>query len=452
MFSKKLYINIIIRVSFIVILSILLGYLIFKDQSLRFSIICLATIIILTTSLISYLNRTNRNIRFFFDSVRNDDSNLTFPVDNKSGSLKELHLSMNSVNHQIQQLKIENRQQEQYFQKILELLATGIITYDNKGFIHHANSAAKRLLSTEVLTHLQQLERIDRKLYSTISNIKPFERRLVAVNTNQGEIQLLLKSTSFGRDENELIILSVQDIKHELDEKEVDSWMRLIRVLMHEIMNSITPITSLSESLSNIYHHGKKPLVPEKVTEKTITTTVQGLNVIKEQGKSLMAFVESYRKLTRIPKPDLKPFKVSELFSRVRILADSLDKGDDTEISFQLNDPDLEIFADENLISLVLINLIKNAVEANENNTDCKIEVLSGLDFNNQPEICVTDNGPGISAENLEEIFIPFFTTRENGSGIGLSISKQIMGAHGGSLKVRSVPNKETVFRMSFQN
>ena len=285
MFSKKLYINIIIRVSFIVILSILLGYLIFKDQSLRFSIICLATIIILTTSLISYLNRTNRNIRFFFDSVRNDDSNLTFPVDNKSGSLKELHLSMNSVNHQIQQLKIENRQQEQYFQKILELLATGIITYDNKGFIHHANSAAKRLLSTEVLTHLQQLERIDRKLYSTISNIKPFERRLVAVNTNQGEIQLLLKSTSFGRDENELIILSVQDIKHELDEKEVDSWMRLIRVLMHEIMNSITPITSLSESLSNIYHQGKKPLVPEKVTEKTITTTVQGLNVIKEQGK-----------------------------------------------------------------------------------------------------------------------------------------------------------------------
>ena len=452
MFSKKLYINIIIRVSFIVILSILLGYLIFKDQSLRFSIICLATIIILTTSLISYLNRTNRNIRFFFDSVRNDDSNLTFPVDNKSGSLKELHLSMNSVNHQIQQLKIENRQQEQYFQKILELLATGIITYDNKGFIHHANSAAKRLLSTEVLTHLQQLERIDRKLYSTISNIKPFERRLVAVNTNQGEIQLLLKSTSFGRDENELIILSVQDIKHELDEKEVDSWMRLIRVLMHEIMNSITPITSLSESLSNIYHHGKKPLVPEKVTEKTITTTVQGLNVIKEQGKSLMAFVESYRKLTRIPKPDLKPFKVSELFSRVRILADSLDKGDDTEISFQLNDPDLEIFADENLISLVLINLIKNAVEANENNPDCKIEVLSGLDFNNQPEICVTDNGPGISAENLEEIFSPFFTTRENGSGIGLSISKQIMGAHGGSLKVRSVPNKETVFRMSFQN
>jgi nitrogen fixation/metabolism regulation signal transduction histidine kinase len=406
----------------------------------------------MTISLISYLNRTNRNIRYFFDSVRNDDSNLTFPVDNISGNLKVLHASMNNVNRQIQQLKIENRQQEQYFQKILEHLATGIITYDSKGFIHHANSAAKRLLSTEVLTHLQQIERVDKKLFRTIDSLKPFERRLVAVNTRNGEIQLSLKSTSFGSDQKELIILSIQDIKHELDEKEVDSWMRLIRVLMHEIMNSITPITSLSESLSNIYRSGEKPVKPEKITDKTISTTLQGLNVIKEQGKGLMAFVESYRKLTRIPKPEMKLFKVSELFSRVKILADSLDKAENAEIFFQMNEPELEVFADENLISLVLINLIKNAVEANENNPVCKIQIIAGSDQNRHPEICVTDNGPGISEENLEEIFIPFFTTRENGSGIGLSISKQIMGAHGGTLKVRSVPDKETIFCMSFQN
>jgi len=452
MISKKLYLNIAVRVSLIAALSVLLGYLIFEEQSVRFSIICLATIIILTISLIYYLNRTNRNIRYFFDSVRNDDSNLSFSVDKMSGNLRELHVSMNNVNHQIQNLKIENRQQEQYFQKILEHLATGIITYDAKGFIHHANSAARRLLSMEILTHLQQIERVDKKLFRTISGLKPFERSLVAVNTRQGEIQLLLKTTSFGYAENELMILSIQDIKHELDEKEVDSWMRLIRVLMHEIMNSITPITSLSESLLNIYRSDDKPVMPENVTEKTISTTLQGLNVIREQGKSLTAFVESYRKLTRIPKPEMKLFRVSELFSRVNILSDSLEKGSATEISFQIKDPDLEIFADENLISLVLINLIKNAVEANMDNPASKISVIAGSDLNRHPEICVTDNGPGISEENLEEIFIPFFTTRENGSGIGLSISKQIMGAHGGTLKVRSVPEKETVFCMSFQN
>jgi two-component system, NtrC family, nitrogen regulation sensor histidine kinase NtrY len=452
MISKSLYFNIITRVVLIVVLSVLLGHLIFREQSLRFSIICALTIVIITVSLISFLNKTNRNIRYFFDSIRNDDSNLSFPVDNKTGNLRELHASMNNVNRQIQRLKIENRQQEQYFQKILEHLATGIITYDNKGFIHHANSAAKRLLSTEVLTHLQQIERVDKKLFRTIRSLKSFERSLVAVNSKQGEIQLSLKTTSVGSKENEVIILSIQDIKHELDEKEVDSWMRLIRVLMHEIMNSITPITSLSESLSNIYRSGEKPVLPEDVTDKTIATTLQGLKVIKEQGKGLMAFVESYRKLSRIPKPEMKFFKVSELFSRVRILAGSLDNRENAEISFTMNDADLEIFADENLISLVLINLIKNAVEANENNPACRISIVAEHDLNRHPEICVTDNGPGISEENLEEIFIPFFTTRENGSGIGLSVSKQIMGAHGGTLKVRSVPGKETLFCMSFQS
>lgn len=452
MISKRLYINILISTTLIVALALLLGYLVFMEQSVRFSIICFATIIILTVSLITYLNRTNRNIRFFFDSVRNDDSNLAFPVDNKSGSLKELHQSMNNVNQQIQHLKIENAQQEQYFQKILEHLATGIITYNQKGFILHANSAARRLLSMDVLTHLQQIERIDKKLLRIIKTLKPFERHLVAVNTKQGEIQLSLKSTSFGSDENELIILSIQDIKHELDEKEVDSWMKLIRVLMHEIMNSITPITSLSKSLSNIYQPGEKPVAPQDITEKTITTTLQGLNVIKEQGKGLMEFVESYRKLTRIPKPEMKFFKVSELFSRVKLLADSIEKGEKTEISFIIDNSDLEIFADENLVSLVMINLVKNAIEANEKNPECKIEIFAGIDSNDKPEICVSDNGPGISKENLEEIFIPFFTTREKGSGIGLSISKQIMGAHGGTLKVRSMPDKETVFCMSFQN
>jgi two-component system nitrogen regulation sensor histidine kinase NtrY len=451
MISKRLNINIIIRVTLIVALTILLGFLVFEKQSVRFSIICSVLIIILTVSLITFLNRTNRNIRFFFDSVKNDDSSLSFPDDIKSRSLKELHQSMNKVNRQIQNLKIENRQQEQYFKKILELLATGIITYDSEGFIHHANSAAKKLLTLDVLTHLQQIERVDTNLLRTIQNLKPYERNLVAVNTRQGEIQLLLKSTTFGSSDNELTILSVQDIKNELDEKEVESWMRLIRVLMHEIMNSITPITSLSESLLNVYSSGDKQISPSEVTDKKIATTLQGLNVIKEQGKGLMSFVESYRKLTHIPKPVMKLFRVSELFSRVKVLTDSLEKGKNTNISYSIEEPNLEILADEYLISLVLINLVKNAVEANENNPHCRINITARSDLNAQKEICVTDNGPGISKENLEEIFIPFFTTRTNGSGIGLSVSKQIMSAHGGTLKVRSVENKETKFCMKFQ-
>jgi nitrogen fixation/metabolism regulation signal transduction histidine kinase len=450
MISKYLYVNIIIRVLFLVVFSSLLGYFLFVDYSIRIAIVSLIALTVLTLNLISFLNTTNKKIRFFFDSVRNDDSSLSFPIDIRGLAFSELYESMNKVNRQIQRLKIENRQQEQYFQTLLEHLATGIITYDSRGHVMHANTAAKRLLSVEVLTHLSQIERIDKKLYNTIISIKPFERKLVALNNEQGETQLSLKATSFGIKGNELIILSIQDIKHELDEKELESWMKLIRVLMHEIMNSITPITSLSESLSKIYSKNGAPVSPDEVTSKAIDTTLQGLNVIKDQGKGLMSFVESYRKLTRVPEPEKKLFKVSDLLDRVRVLYDSLEKNKKVELLVSITNPDLEIFADQNLISQVLINLLKNSLEANENNPDTMISIAAGTDIDNRPELCVTDNGPGISETKLDEIFVPFFTTKEKGSGIGLSISKQIMKVHGGNLKVRSVPDKETVFCLSF--
>jgi two-component system, NtrC family, nitrogen regulation sensor histidine kinase NtrY len=450
MFSKSLYLNIVFRVILIVFFTVVLSYFIVVNRSLRFSIICFLILVFLTINLISYLNSTNRKIRFFFDSVRNDDSNLSFSVDTKNSALRELYHSMNRVNHQIQQLKIENRQQEQYFRTLLEHLAAGIITYNDKGFILHANSSAKKLLSIDILTHLQQIERKDHKLFEMINSIKPFERKLIAVTAEAGEIQLSLKATSFKTNENELVILSIQDIKNELDEKEIESWMKLIRVLMHEIMNSITPITSLSESLSNIYSTGGKPVSSDRISDKTIATTLQGLNVIKEQGKGLMSFVESYRKLTRVPEPEKKLFKVADLMHRVQILYNSLDRSDKTDLSVSLANPDLVIFADQNLISQVLINLLKNALESNESNDTGMIKIVASEGSNNHPDICVIDNGPGITEENIDEIFVPFFTTRLNGSGIGLSISRQIMKAHGGNLKVRSVPGKETVFCLSF--
>ncbi|MGE5420206.1 MAG: sensor histidine kinase [Chloroflexota bacterium] len=450
MISRKLYITLIIHVLLIVGFSILLAFVILKYQSLRYSLLIAAIIAAISADLIRHLNRSNRNVKFFFDSVKNDDSTLSFPMDDRSAGLKELNESMNRVNRQIQQLKFRNSQQEQYFGRILDHLATGIMTYDKKGFIHHANSAARNLLLADNLTHLQQLDRLDSRLYLAVKSLKPFERRLIGINTIHGENQLSLKTTSFGSDEDELMILSVQDIKHELDEKEVDAWMKLIRVLMHEIMNSITPITSLSDSLSSIYRKENSPVTPADLDEKKIATTLQGLKVISEQGKGLMNFVESYRKLTRMPRPDLKPVKIAEIFSRVRTLSDSFGN-QKARIIFDMKNTENELLADENLISLVLINLIKNATESNENNESAEIRITTGTNKDNQSEICVIDNGPGISEENLDKIFIPFFTTRPNGSGIGLSLSRQIMGAHGGTLKVRSVPWKETVFCMTFR-
>jgi two-component system, NtrC family, nitrogen regulation sensor histidine kinase NtrY len=450
MIIRNFYFNVITRIAFILVVSAFAGYFIASGQSPVISIFCLIVDAVMAVSLISYLNQTNKKITFFFDAVRNEDSNLSFPTDKKNRSLTALYQSMKRVNDQIQQLRIENIQQEQYFQTLIEHLATGIITFNRQGFIFHANTAAKKLFSLEVLTHLQQISRVDQKLYSTISNIRPFEQRLVHFKGPRGDIQLSLKATLFKTAREELTILSVQDIKNELDEKEVDSWLKLIRVQMHEIMNSITPITSLSESLSRIYSNNGVPVQPSQVNEKTIAVTLQGLNVIQDQGRGLMSFVESYRKLTKIPEPVRKSFKASDLITRVQILYSSLEKGNNIELTVSLKDPELEIYADENLISQVLINLLKNAIEANRNNPSGRITISVGRGNNQQPEISVIDNGPGISEENIDEIFVPFFTTKKEGSGIGLNISKQIMLEHGGNLKVMSVPGKETTFCLTF--
>lgn len=450
MISKNLYINLIVRVLIIVILSVLSGYLIAAGKSLRINFICLLAIVVMTINLVTFLNGINRKIRYFFDSIRNDDSSLSFSVEEKNITVKEIYKNMNRVNEQIKKLKIDNRNQEQYFRILIEHLAIGIITFDEKGFILNSNSSARKLLQTDVLTHIKQIERIDTRLFQTINSLRPSERRLVPLRTEKGEIQLSLKTASFRTNSDEVIILSIQDIKNELDEKEVESWMKLIRILMHEIMNSITPITSLSESLSKIYSNEGQPVSPDQLTSKTIATTLKGLNVIKDQGKGLMSFVESYRKLTRIPEPEKQLFRIADLFNRLEILYDSQVKKDKFELSFSVKEADLEIFADQNLISQVLINLIGNAHDSIENIPEGKILINAGTDHELHPEICVIDNGPGIPEENLDEIFIPFFTTRQNGSGIGLSVSRQIMKMHGGNLKVRSVPGKETIFCLSF--
>jgi nitrogen fixation/metabolism regulation signal transduction histidine kinase len=450
MIGRNLYFQIIFRIVLIVLLSLAAGWMMASGQSLTLILLCFFFVVILIINLIKYLNSTNRKISYFLESVQNEDSMLSFPTNISDKPIREIYQGLNKVNKQIQQLKIEGRQQEQYFQTLLEHVATGIVTFNTKGFVLHANSAAKKMLGVDVLTHINQLERVNRNLFQAIKNIKPFEQKLVSVTTERGIIQLSLKSTSFKAKENELMLLSIQDIRNELDEKELDSWMKLIRVLMHEIMNSIAPITSLSESLCKFFTIDGRPALPEEVTEATIETTLRGLNVIKEQGNGLMLFVESYRKLTRLPKPDKIIFKMEDLVTRIKVLYASLENSEKVKLAVTISPPDMELFADENLISQVLINLTKNALQANEKNQEGKIQISIGINSEHHPEIRVTDNGPGIPDEILEQIFVPFFTTRENGSGIGLSLSRQIMRLHGGSLQVRSIPGKETVFSMIF--
>ncbi len=401
--------------------------------------------IVFTWHLISYQTRFFSKISYFFDAVRNEDSALSFPKSKNDPFLNELSSNLNRINEQIKKIKTESRQQEQYFQTLTDHVATGILSFDDTGFIFNANKNLKQMLGLEQLTHLRQLHKVDNQLAHVLKNLPPGNQRMHTIKSTSGKsINLLLKSTSFKNKDRTLRLVSLQDINDQLSEKEMESWLKLIRVLTHEIMNSIAPVTSLSENLKNLYIRDGEVISPEMVSETTIAKTAKGLEVIEQQGVGLINFVESYRKLTRLPNPELKPVNVKNLIENTVLLNKSL--WPDIQISLQINDPDLKISADEKLFSQVLINLLKNATESLYDQQNGRIHIQASCNQERKIEICIKDNGPGIPPELLEEIFVPFFTTRESGSGIGLSLSRQIIRLHGGKLTATSQPGKETTF------
>ncbi len=445
MASKNLYFKIILRSCLITFWAVLAGFLVFQGQYMLWSIIPFLLVIINTAGLIRFLNRTNKQIAFFFDAVHNDDLSLNFSENTNNKILNELNHSLNKLNNYIKKAKIEQKQQEQYYEAILSHIPIGVISFNKKGTIFIANSMAKMLLNYEHLSHIRQIERANKQLYTVFKEIQPGDQRLVKVKIKDKDIQLSLKSTRFITPDEEFQLLTIQDIKAEVEQTELDSWIKLIRVLTHEIMNTIAPITSLSETILGYY----KKEGTDQCSEKTIASTVKGLEIIQDRGKGLMNFVDSYRKLTRLPKPNKKIIQISDLFGKlIPLITNIVDS--QVEISPTVEPENLEIFADSEQISQVIINLCKNSIEALKDIENGKISLQGKVSDSGKTQIIITDNGPGIAEENIDKIFIPFFTTKESGSGVGLSLSRQIMQLHGGSLTARSAPDETTSMIITF--
>ena len=442
--------HIILKTALIGAWAFALAWAIFTEQHIGWVILFSTGLLFQIIKLIRFQNRATERINYFFESIRNEDFSQNFsPRDNRAIA-QSLQQNMKLINDYLQKVKIESQQQEHYFRALIEQVGTGILSFNENGFVLHANQSVRKLFGMEQFTHLTQLEKVDPKLAQLIRQIQPNEQKLVQYTGKQGTTTLLIKSGAFKNQNDQLCLLSIQDINRELDEKELDSWLKLIRVLTHEIMNSIAPVTSLSESLSNYYQKDGEPITTSEVSDKLIQNTIRGLDIIKEQGKGLINFVDSYRKFTRLPKPDKKLLPVSNLLEKTALLRSVALPDSHTRITVKKPSEKLLVLADEKLISQVLINLVKNAVEALDQQEAGEIELIGRETPSGQVEIVVRDNGPGIPPELMEEIFVPFFTTRENGSGIGLSLSRQVMRLHGGSLKARSVPGKETSFTLRF--
>jgi two-component system nitrogen regulation sensor histidine kinase NtrY len=251
--------------------------------------------------------------------------------------------------------------------------------------------------------------------------------------------------------------VTLQNIKSELDMHEMDSWQKLIRILNHEIMNSVAPITSLSSTLSGFYKSGGNETRPEGITRKIISDTIRGLSIIEDHGKGLINFVESYRSLTHLPKPEFARINIEEFFERVTILVNSyLDSEGGTheikpKITTDVRPANLTVMADDKLLAQVFINIVKNSIEAfDRSGKDNEIEIKAFKEPDGRVIITIQDNGPGMDADTLEKIFVPFFTTKESGSGIGLSLSRQIMRIHNGNITCDSTPGGGSTFSMIF--
>ncbi|ASV30537.1 sensor histidine kinase [Maribacter cobaltidurans] len=447
MVSRNIYLQLVFRIGLIVLTVVLSTYLFFKESYVGCGIGVLI-IIAQTTALINYVNQTNRKIAYFFDAIKNEDFTLRFPEKLSVKSLEELNHSLNMLNSMIQDIHLKKQAQEQYYQEILRQADIGIFTINSKGHILFANPTVQELLNYRPLNHIKQLNQVDQDLYQLFQKLEPFENRIYQLGNERGKRDLSIKCTPLTIEGQDLLLVVVHDIHRELDEKETDSWVKLIRVLTHEIMNTITPITSISESILKYFKKGSSNTHPTEFSKDQIKNTAKGLEVIKDQGNDLMSFVQSYRKFLSVPEPEKELVSAGRLLERVKLLLEEQNQENPVSIEIEVKPKELELYIDSQQISQVLLNLGKNAKQSLEGQENGMIKFICGINEMNKKYIQVWDNGAGIPPDLLNEIFVPFFTTKNSGTGIGLSLSKQIMRLHGGSINV--ISDDKTVFTMIF--
>lgn len=393
-----------------------------------------------TLYLLQALYKQNaQKIAFMFDAIDNSDYAFKYATRGRSSSDKLVSESLNRITQILFHAKAEAVQKEKYYELIMNSVNTGIIVLDDKGNIFQTNNEALRLLGLTVFTHVKQLGRVGDGVEQLISTIRPGEKHQVSFANERGTVHLSFRVSEMALQEKHVRIIAINDINSELDDKEIESWIRLTRVLTHEIMNSVTPITSLSDTLLSIHEH----------VDKEIRS---GLEVISSTGKGLIAFVESYRKFTHIPTPQPSLFYLLRFAERMVQLASHHNNYPNITIRIDIQPADLIVHADENLISQVVLNLLKNAMQAIGNEQpDGSIELKAYCNDDESVVIEVSNNGPAIPPDEAEHIFVPFFTTKEGGSGIGLSISRQIMRLSGGSIALKSAPaSGRTTFVLTF--
>jgi signal transduction histidine kinase len=444
---NRFYFHIVLRVILIVSTAVFLAFFITQDDKIMASLISSALIFVQTIFLIKYINKTNKNLAAFLLRLHSKDTAVNYYDEQSLKSFKGLNISFQQINDAIQRVEIENEQKTHYINSIVSNLCVGVLAFDDNGKVELMNEAACKIFDSPRIFSLDRLKEAHFDIYQALEEAKGQNEFLKKINSKNGMLSLAFRSSQIKIGDRSIHILSFLNIRNELDHNELDSWQKLIRVLNHEIMNSITPITTLSKTIYKFMHRGNKLKQAKELNDEMIKDIALNTQIITERGKSLIDFVEVYKELTQAPKLNISEFQLAALVKRVFDFFQSQNAS--KNISFLLkNDESILLRADPALIEQMLINLIKNALEATKTIIGPVISVELGSA--QQAFVKIRDNGLGIAEEEMDKIFIPFYTTKENGSGIGLSLSRQIMRLHNGKITVVSKKGEGSTFTLEF--
>ncbi|MFD3001708.1 sensor histidine kinase [Pontibacter toksunensis] len=402
-----------------------------------------------------FVERTNRDISSFLEAIKHSDFTQRFAAEGANSSFRDLYDSFNDISDSFQRVKTEKQAHYHYLQTIVEQIGTGILTFNEEGEVQLVNHVVKELLRVPHLRNIQALERLSPELVHALWHTQHNGKTLVTVPLEQEQLLLNLHVTELRSQGQLLKIVTLQNIQSELEEQELQTWQKVIRVLTHEIMNSVTPVISLTSTVAGLLKSGviAKRAAGEAIEEEVLEDMQAGLQTIERRSAGMLHFVKNYRRLMRLPTSELRPVKVKELLQNVRRLLQPTMQTQHISLKLYLPDENMVILADAEQLEQVLINLIKNGMEACEAVDSPCVEVVAYIPEQEKSmvRIDVTDNGDGIPADVLDKIFIPFYTTKKQGSGIGLSLSKQIIRQHGGSIRVNSQPGGPTVFSLQLK-
>ncbi|QKJ30098.1 HAMP domain-containing histidine kinase [Mucilaginibacter mali] len=398
--------------------------------------------------LIRFQKKAQDEVSQFVESIHYRDFSRHFDERRAPTELKPLRKGFNEINSTFKLISRERETQYHYLQKVLELVDTGILSYDSEtGETGWINESFKKLMTVPYLKTIHSLEKREPALYAEVINLKPGDSKVVSMTRNQQLIKVLVTASVLRSDDRLYKLLAFQNVSEALDETESKAWQKLLNVMTHEIMNSVAPISSLADTLKNRL---QSPEIANSAVSSELEDLELGIDTIKRRSEGLLKFTESYRNLNKITKLDLKKVLVRNLFENLSNLMQPTLEKKHIELEIILRDPMLAIEADINLLEQVVINLLVNAIEAVKDREEPRITLSAELQANNKTIVKIADNGVGMPPELLDKIFIPFFSTRKTGSGIGLSLCKQIMLLHKGNIQVQSVEGKGSAFLLQF--